>query len=94
MIIKPLDYELSVCKVADVSQLDLSQGFFFIGRTDEELSLVCETSRVPSCTTARSCVPEAPAPNCIQANATRATTTTAAITAPTIALAFPPRAIT
>ncbi|MBQ8089352.1 MAG: ACT domain-containing protein [Pyramidobacter sp.] len=53
MIIKPLDYELSVCKVADVSQLDLSQGFFFIGRTDEELSLVCETSRVPPCTTAR-----------------------------------------
>ena len=53
MIIKPLDYELSVCKVADVSQLDLSQDFFFIGRTDEELSLVCETSRVPSCTAAR-----------------------------------------
>ena len=53
MIIKPLDYELSVCKVADVSQLDLSQDFFFIGRTDEELSLVCETSRVPPCTAAR-----------------------------------------
>ena len=53
MIIKPLDYELSVCQVADVSQLDLSQDFFFIGRTDEELSLVCETSRVPPCTTAR-----------------------------------------
>jgi len=53
MIIKPLDYELSVCKVADVSQFDLSQDFFFIGRTNEELSLVCETSRVPPCTAAR-----------------------------------------
>ena len=53
MVIKPLDPELSVCKLADVSQLDLSQDFYFIGKTDEEVSLVCETSRVPMRTTAR-----------------------------------------
>ena len=53
MVIKPLDPELSVCKLADVSQLDLSQDFYFIGKTDEEVSLVCKTSRVPMRTTAR-----------------------------------------
>ena len=53
MVIKPLDPDLSVCKLADVSQLDLSQFFYFIGKTDEEISLVCETSRVPMHTTAR-----------------------------------------
>ena len=53
MVIKPLEPELSVCKLADVSQLDLSQDFYFVGKTDEEISLVCETSRVPMHTTAR-----------------------------------------
>lgn len=53
MKIRVLPYELSVCKVDDVSSLDLGADFYFIGRTDEEISLVCKTSSVPSATTAR-----------------------------------------
>lgn len=53
MKLKSLPFELTVCKVADVSAVDLSAGFYFIGRTDEEISLVCETSYVPSSAVAR-----------------------------------------
>ena len=53
MVIKPLDPELSVCKLTDVSQLDLSQDFYFIGKTDEELSLVCRTEDAPGKTIER-----------------------------------------
>lgn len=53
MKLKKIPYELSVCKVADVSSVDLSGDFYFVGRTDEEISLVCKTSSVPSVTIAR-----------------------------------------
>ena len=53
MKIKSLPYELTVCKVADVSSVDLGEDFYFVGRTDEEISLVCKTSCVPAVTTAR-----------------------------------------
>ena len=51
MELKKLPYELTVCKVADVSVLDLSKEFYFIGRTDEEISLVCKTEDTPANTT-------------------------------------------
>ena len=38
-----LPYDLSVCKVKDIDHIDLSMEFYFIGRTDEEISLVCKT---------------------------------------------------
>lgn len=53
MKIKKLLYDLSVCKVADVSVVGLNDEFFFVGKTDEEISLVCKTEDVPSETTAR-----------------------------------------
>lgn len=53
MVLKRIEYKLSVCKVADLSDIDLSAGFYFIGKTDEELSLVCRTEDVPDQTTAR-----------------------------------------
>ena len=53
MKIKALPYELSVCKVADVSAIDLNDDIFFVGKTDEELSLVCKTTSVPSSAVAR-----------------------------------------
>ena len=53
MKIKSLPYDLSVCKVADVSTIDLNDDIFFVGKTDEEISLVCKTSSVPSVTVAR-----------------------------------------
>lgn len=53
MEIKILNQEFSVCKLEDLTQADLSDEFCFIGKTDEELSLVCSTSRVPSNTVER-----------------------------------------
>ena len=42
-----IDREFSVCRVESVPANLLEDEFCFIGKTDEELSLVCETSRVP-----------------------------------------------
>lgn len=53
MELKKIPYELTVCKVADASALDLSGEFYFIGKTDEELSLVVPTADVPAETTER-----------------------------------------
>ena len=53
MKLKTLDQELSVCKVVSISDIDLNGKFFFIGKTDEEISLVCLTSDVPENTTDR-----------------------------------------
>ena len=53
MQLKVLKNELSVCKLNDTRDLDLSKPFYFIGRTDEELSLVCDRLDVPSAATAR-----------------------------------------
>ena len=47
MIIEKIDYDFSVCKVEDYSKVNLDSGFYFIGNTDEEKSLVCITEHVP-----------------------------------------------
>lgn len=52
MEIQRLDYDFSVCKVADYSQVRLEDAFCFIGRTDEENSPVCLTEHVPANATA------------------------------------------
>ena len=44
---------LTVCKVADARGIDLNGEFCFIGKTDEELSLVCPTTDAPEKTLAR-----------------------------------------
>ena len=53
MELKIIPYDLTVCKVADASALDLTKDFFFIGKTDEELSLVIPTEETPAETTER-----------------------------------------
>lgn len=53
MTIKKLDYDLTVCKLPPDAPLHLPEGFFCLARTDEELSLVCETSAAPDGTLAR-----------------------------------------
>lgn len=53
MTLEVLDYELTVCKVAFVQSLNLYSKFFFISRTDDEISLVCETGDTPQHTTDR-----------------------------------------
>lgn len=53
MELKKLPHDLTVCKVAGTGDIDLSADLYFIGRTDEELSLVCRTEDTPECTTER-----------------------------------------
>jgi len=53
MELKIIPYALTVCKVAEESQIDLAGGFYFIGKTDEEISLVVPTEAVPVQTTER-----------------------------------------
>ncbi len=48
-----LPYDLTVCKVADMTAVDLKRDFFFLGKTDEEISLVCSTADTPADTTER-----------------------------------------
>lgn len=53
MVLKKLPYKLTVCKVVDIREIDLNTEFYFIGRTDEEISLVCKTEDTPAATTER-----------------------------------------
>ena len=53
MELKKLDDRLTVCRVRDISDIDLGADFYFIARTDEELSLVCRTEDVPQNTAER-----------------------------------------
>ena len=53
MKLKKLFYDLTVCKVRSIADINLTADFFFIGKTDEELSLVCRTEDVPAKTVER-----------------------------------------
>ena len=53
MELKKIPYRLTVCKVADISEIDINADFYFIGKTDEEVSLVCRTEDAPSLTIER-----------------------------------------
>lgn len=48
MEIKRFEYDFSLCKVVDCSRVNLESEFCFIGKTDEENSLVCLTEDVPN----------------------------------------------
>ena len=47
MEIKALRYDFSVCRLDDLSGVDFAGEFCFIEKTDEEVSLVCQTEHVP-----------------------------------------------
>ena len=47
MELKALEYDLTVCKVESIQEIDMTSDFFFIGKTDEEISLVCKTADTP-----------------------------------------------
>lgn len=53
MILKCLPTPLTVCKIADLSQVDFSGDLFFLAKTDREISLVCATDETPGNTLAR-----------------------------------------
>lgn len=48
MEIKKIDHIFSVCQVEDYSLVNLNSEYSFIGKTDEEKSLVCITDEVPA----------------------------------------------
>ena len=53
MILKRLSDDFTVCKLVDVKDIPLASEFYFVGRTDEEISLVCRTEETPENTTER-----------------------------------------
>ena len=54
MTLQVLSAQLSICRVGSVGELDLSRDLYFIGRTDEEISLVCRREDVPAAPLERS----------------------------------------
>ena len=53
MELKRIDYNFTVCKITDVSTVNVDTDFYFIAKTDEELSLVCKTEETPQDTVER-----------------------------------------
>jgi len=53
MTLKILPFRMTVCKAAGIADLNLEAEFFFLGKTDEELSLVCRTEDAPAHTLER-----------------------------------------
>ena len=53
MELKKLPYKLTVCKVTNIAEIDTNKDFYFIGKTDEEISLVCVTEEAPTNTIER-----------------------------------------
>lgn len=47
MELKRIDAELTICKISETADIDLSREFYFLGKTDEEISLVCKTADAP-----------------------------------------------
>ena len=42
-----LPHDLTVCKLSSTDGVDLAADFYFLGKTGEEISLVCRTACVP-----------------------------------------------
>ena len=53
MELKQLPYGLTICKVSSIKDIHIDSDFFFISRTDEEISLVCRTEDTPANATVR-----------------------------------------
>ena len=39
---------ITVCKVSDISEIDMTKDFFFLAKTNDEISLVCKTEQAPA----------------------------------------------
>lgn len=53
MELKRLSHNLTVCKVNSIKDICFDKELFFIGKTDEEISLVCKTEDTPAGTIER-----------------------------------------
>lgn len=47
MKLKRLDLDFTVCKICNIDEVDFTNEFVFISKTDEEISLVCDSSVTP-----------------------------------------------
>lgn len=47
MTIEVLEHRLTVCRLSDLSEINMTDDIYFIGKTDKELSLVCKTQSTP-----------------------------------------------
>lgn len=53
MKLEILPFEFTVCKLANVAGVDITQPFTFLSVTDLEISLTCPTAQLPAATTHR-----------------------------------------
>ena len=53
MDLKRIEGQLTVCKLKSTADIDMTKDFYFIGKTDEEISLVCKTEDTPTKTLER-----------------------------------------
>ena len=44
MELKKIEYKLTVCKVADASDIDMTADFYFVGKTEMDLQSKCNSS--------------------------------------------------
>jgi hypothetical protein len=47
MELKIIQSEFAICKVQNLSEIKYEDDFYFIGKTDEEISLVCSIDSLP-----------------------------------------------
>lgn len=47
MKLKIIDKEFAICQVEKISDINFDDEFLFIGKTDNELSLVCQSESIP-----------------------------------------------
>lgn len=48
MKMQKVNLEFTVCKIVNIENVDFTREFVFLSKTDEEISLVCESDCVPS----------------------------------------------
>ena len=53
MQLEKMDFDMTICKVTNEKVLPLNSDFCFVGKTDEEISLVCRTIDAPQTAIAR-----------------------------------------
>ncbi len=53
MELKIIEHDFSICKVPDLSAVHLDKAYYFLSKTDEELSLVCLSEDIPANATDR-----------------------------------------
>ena len=53
MKLKVINEDFSICKVKEISDINLNAQYCFVGKTDEEISVVCSINDIPKNVVAR-----------------------------------------